>query len=113
MALSPRERTESARKAAQARWQGGWEMSGKPLLTFEEWSRLGPDGIDEIVRYIKRAAPGKSVLSLSVSEYRALSNFSKAIQLQPVLLRLSAIERIDFLGGISNANKLITVLRPK
>jgi hypothetical protein len=29
------------------------------------------------------------------------------------LLRLSAIERIDFLGGISNANKLITALRPK
>ena len=65
MALTPAERQASARRAAQARYA---EMSDKPLITFEQRTKLGPEGISEIVDYIKQIVPGKSGLSLSPAQ---------------------------------------------
>jgi hypothetical protein len=70
MVLSPAERQESARNAAVARWQGDVEMSGKPLITYDQWRKLGPERLAEILDYIKKAVPGRSGLNLSVAQYR-------------------------------------------
>jgi hypothetical protein len=79
VSLTAAERTESARRAAFSRWQRDVEMSGKPLITFEQWTQLGPAGIDEILRYIKQSVPGKSGLSLSLAQYRALTGRMKCM----------------------------------
>jgi hypothetical protein len=74
---SPEQRSENARHAAQARWSGG--TSDKPFtLTYDQWKRLGDDGLQEICDYIK-TAPGKARLTLTVAEWRVLSNWSKAM----------------------------------
>jgi hypothetical protein len=68
--LTPEQRSENARNAANARW----------YLTYEQWKRLGDDGMAELLDYIK-TAPLKARLTLSVAEWRALSNYSKAMAL--------------------------------
>jgi hypothetical protein len=103
MSLSPAERTESARRAAQARWGEGW------LLSYEQWKKLGDAGIADLVKAIRKM-PGAS-RSISVDDYKKMSNYQKSLFLhnkgtvqRPTMTReafeqLSPRLRLEYITG--------------
>ena len=50
------------------------------LLTYAEIQRLGHDGVNRLIEYIK-TCPGSRVKTLSVADYQALTNYQKSLYL--------------------------------
>jgi hypothetical protein len=49
------------------------------LLTYEEIQRLGKDGVNALVDYIKTCPGGSRVKTLSREDYLALTNYKKSL----------------------------------
>jgi len=49
------------------------------LLSYDELKRLGPDGVNRLVDYIRTSSPGSRVKNLSQEDYLALTNYQKSL----------------------------------
>ena len=49
------------------------------LLTYDEIQKLGRDGVNQLVEYIKTSSGGSRVKTLSRDDYLALTNYKKSL----------------------------------